>query len=234
MQSSGPRWIFLEEEDEDEDEIVIPDRPKQDHTLVNRLLQAFKEENIHDSVQKYVPLDSLIQVITKTAIHEELNKINKEDEQGAGNFDEGQRLKLASWVSSRARQVFAAVLLCDLSALDLLLTMRLAKRYEFVDDLLPVPGNPGRDADIWLRRFNRKIWTELKLERFHTQQWAVNAATFDQWKLHYEFQDKTVFPFNRIGMPSEDGTFSRVYRIKIHDAHKNFPTPGDVSLELPT
>jgi hypothetical protein len=218
-----------DEEGQDEDDIVLPEQPQQDHWLVNTLLQSSDEATIYDPPRKYIPLDSLERYITETNIDAELRKIENENPQEASKFDQAERLRLASWIFRNARQVFATALQCDLNAVGLLYSMRLARKHKFVDKCLPAPERPNEATLPWPDRFPNLFWDQLKLETFHERQWILNAATFDEDRLHYDLPARTIFPFKSIGVPSEDGTFSRVYRVTIHDAHKKLPSFGDVS-----
>ena len=217
-----------EYEIDEDDDIVLPEQPQQDYTLFNALNSQSEDANIHDPPRKYIPLSAIQSLITRAAVEVELEKMEWDSPTDAQQFTQSQRAMLASWISQHARQVFAITLQCDFRPARLVFAMRMAKKHKFVDGCLPAPDNPSMASASWPDRFHPSIWDALKLEIFTGKQWAFDAAKFENGIMYYDFPAQKVFPFRGIGVASEDGAFSRVHQVKVHDAHHDFPDQGNV------
>lgn len=213
-----------------DDDFVFPEQPQQDHALFYALKSSCESATIHDPPFEYIPLDALETLITQQQIESELRKIEEDNPAEAEKFDRAERAKLAFWVVQNARRIFAISLQCDLKPNMLLYAMRLAKKYQFTDVCLPAPEDPNKASPPWPDRFHYRIWDPRKLEIFNDKQWMFDAAIFDKEILYYDFPARKIFPFKSIGVASEDGTFSRVYQVKVHDAHHNFSDQENVGL----
>lgn len=211
-----------------DDDFEFPEQSQQDHTLFYALQSSYENDTIHDPPRKYLPLNALETLITQQQIESELGKIEKDSPAAAKKFDRAERAKLASWVLQNARRIFAIALQCDLKSDMLVYAMRLAKRHQFTDACLPAPEDPFNAPPPWPDRLHYRIWDPVKLYSFNDKQWKFDAAVFDKDILYYDFPAQKIFPFKSIGAASEDGTFSRVYQVKVHDAHHNFSDQENV------
>lgn len=89
-------------------------------------------------------------------------------------------------------------------------------------------GNPFGKR---LRCFNPSKWQPMSLHHFVAQQWIFLAPYFSQSKddkaQHYVLQDQHILPFTSSDTQKEEseyyGGFAKVFTVRIHDDHHNFP-----------
>ena len=213
---------LVKDKENDLDDLGLLKDAVPDESLAGKILDSFVAGTFQDSVRYYLPEKSIDRLITRIAIENELMKVD---------YDSESRSQLAVWIVDNARKIFAIAIQCDLEPQHLLLSMRLFRKYGFTDTR-NLPIQPPENGTLSLEVFHPQIWTRLKLSNFYEKQWKFLAPVFFQDKYDYDLVADYIFPFTLIEAIPRDGAFSSVYRVSIHEDHRDHPGLQDVRTYL--
>jgi len=132
--------------------------------------------------------------------------------------------ELVEWVDEHAKKLFVIVVLCGVKGANLRDSMRGFHKSHYTDKKLPLQNFEKR-----ISPFVKDVWAEsLMRKRFFTQQWSLLAPVFGL-KYQYNLSGHSILPFTRKDDQPRVGSFGEVYRVVIHDAHREEGIPSTVS-----
>ncbi|KAF2714315.1 hypothetical protein K504DRAFT_528668 [Pleomassaria siparia CBS 279.74] len=203
-----------------------------EESLADRLLASFVSSNFHDPARKYLPTESIGNLVTKEEILKELGRIEKGPQRKDAfvqKFNQAVRQELADWITASAQKTFAICITLTLRPRDLLLSMAFFKSYEFNDESLPLQEPQSSPPDQ--HPFNPKIWTPLRLEDFYEKQWRYLAPVFSPAEYNYDLSCNCIFPFTKDHASPKVGAFGSVCLVKIHKDHQMHHEMDNVAIK---
>ncbi|KAF4625216.1 hypothetical protein G7Y89_g12953 [Cudoniella acicularis] len=180
---------------------------------VSCLEQRLLDAQIPWGTHRFIPADALGRIVTKRAIHEELDRIS---DLSASDIS---LLSHATW--EYARKIFA-ILVCI--GKGKLVSSFLSEG--FTDANLPINIPKGSSQQKkWITPIETfRGWSPRELDDFSRVQWYFLAPIFTRPRTqHYELDDNCVMPFIKdTEHEAQSGGFSDVWEVVIHPAHQKF------------
>ena len=158
------------------------------------------------------------------SVSELLNKENIQAELPVGSEE------LITFIHTRARKSFAITLASGISGPVLRDAMKTFQRYGFTDQFLPI-SEEMKESHCYLENrscshrralnaFHRKPWNGVRLSNFYDIQWKFLSPVFTRDAFRHEFSSHCILPFIGMDMTAKSGTFSQVFKVKIHKDHQ--------------
>ncbi|KAK4097370.1 hypothetical protein N658DRAFT_527113 [Parathielavia hyrcaniae] len=162
--------------------------------------------------QRYVPENTLDQLLTKTMIKEQLSVPE--------NVSEEIQQNLIEYIAENMKKLFAITFFAELRGRELYLAMHgfINSEPEVTDKSLPIM-DPSKHPGF---TFPKSPWPahEHRMLLFKDCQWKFLVPVFTNNALDYEVKRQTILPFQEVeGTKAKEGTFGKVYAVRIHEAH---------------
>lgn len=177
--------------------------------LEQRLLDA----QIPWGTHRFIPADALDRIVTKRAIHEELDRVT---DLSASDIS---LLSHTTW--EYARKIFA-ILVCI--GKGKLVSSFLSEGITDADLPISIPKGSSQQKK-WITPIETcGGWSSRELDDFSRVQWYFLAPIFTKLRTqHYELDDNCVMPFIKdTEHEARSGGFSDVWEVVIHPAHQKF------------
>lgn len=160
------------------------------------------------------------------SVSELLNKENIRAELPIGSEE------LITFIHTKAQKSFAITLVSGVSGPVLRDAMKTFQRYGFTDQFLPI-SEDMKESNCYLENqscshrrtlnaFHRKPWNRVRLSNFYDIQWKFLSPVFTRDAFRHEFSSHCILPFIWMDMTAKSGTFSQVFKVKIHKDHQKF------------
>ena len=179
-------------------------------TLASRIHKERAESKYGDEKKEdYLPEGSLDELLTEETIKEALSRREKLE------LTDHEEQQLVEHIARDLKKVFAISLLADVAEGDqLCIAMYQFKDFSVTDSQLPITSGLSHMV------FNPEVWGTLKAKSFCDKQWMLLVPVFTKKQLSYEIKRQSILPFQGVeGLHSKNGTFGKVYAVKIHHAH---------------
>ncbi|KAK3303131.1 uncharacterized protein B0T15DRAFT_513341 [Chaetomium strumarium] len=187
---------------------ILPNRIhiQQSQSLESRICERFVSSKYgNEREQVYVPEGQLDELITEATIVEQLPD------------DYPEKGELVTFILLRAKKTFAITLLTGLRGYELCQAITRFWLYGITDQNLPVRDLGSNPA------FANPPWSMWKLQQFGETQWGFLVPIFTANKLVYSLERERILPFVGVDSSIRDGSFGRVYQVKVHKAHQRNP-----------
>ncbi|KAI0976452.1 hypothetical protein F4678DRAFT_225952 [Xylaria arbuscula] len=174
-------------------------------------------DKLSDYHSKFLPNDAIDELVTGDNIIREL------DTPRFRGKSQSRRDKLVKWILKDARKLFLIHVYAGLSYDHPDDTFRSLKQFMVqgvTDENLPIHDVGSQDC-LLQQRFH-SCWTSYYLERFSNSQWMFLSPTFIIAEPEYHLHRRHILPFvDKDTQGSKAGAFSTVYKVTIHEAHRD-------------
>lgn len=184
--------------------------------LEDRILDSLvKSEFPPGWMQEYMPEGSLQGLISKQSVIREFSRYGSFSGRRRANRD------LLEFILERAKTVFAISLFAGVNSNQLKRAMMVFKSNSFDDSRLlresPDPRDPQKLP------WSELNWTMVKLLNFSDTRWKFLVPVFQEDKIKYELESRSILPFTLAKEGCKQGAFSNVWKISIHESHLKEP-----------
>ncbi|KAI1313731.1 HET-domain-containing protein [Xylaria venustula] len=182
--------------------------------LQDRITELCTVDKLSDGHKKFLPNNAIDHLVTEKTIIGELDKgIFRDRKQQSKD-------KLIEWILKDAKRLFLIHIRSRLGPDDTFRSLRQFMKQGFTDGKLPI------DFESADRPFNacftKNYWTPSSRELFSDSQWTFLSPMFKNVISDYHLQSRHILPFiEKDSQCSKAGAFSAVYKVTIHEAHRD-------------
>lgn len=167
------------------------------------IIKAQRNSRFDSFSRDFLPFNQIALLVTEERVRKELDEDDVSDD-------------LVTWVVTQAPRMFLATVSSQLLKPYLFYAMRHFHYYEFDDNKLKHDNLNPQDNSV---EFHENIWGLQNLKNFSEAKWRVTAPVFEACENEYCLPAEAILPFTQKGEKSEEGGFSRVFRVTIHPDH---------------
>jgi len=187
-------------------------------SLSDQLLQELevrKDSKSEFDGKEFLPEGCLDDLITYESVLRELGL--KEQDMRKGSDEEG----LVDFILKPpgAKKVFATLMFCGFTEIDLRMAISQFKSINFQDTSLPITEKTKRDIPFFEPTIVNP-WRSMKIRHFCDYQWTFLAPVFSNNSLDLDLQPRHILPFIRATKNIDEGAFGDVHRVTIHESHQ--------------
>lgn len=171
----------------------------------------------------YWPTDVVRRLVTTESVRRELNNANQEYSN-----------ELVEFIVDRAPKLFGILVVAHNEAEMLLQQMRFFRKNGYSDDCLSVeigdsPDNLRSPRSLLekeeLQKLDHQLWGSFYSQKVVDEQWRFLVPKLSTSRENYNFQARTILPFNKVRTDEGDlgGAFSKVYKVTIQPGYLEDP-----------
>lgn len=167
------------------------------------IIKAQRNSRFDSFSRDFLPFNQIALLVTEERVRKELGENDLSDD-------------LVTWVVTKAPRMFLATVSSHLLKPYPFHAMEYFHYYKFDDNKLKHDNLNPQDNS---KEFHENIWEFRNLKSFSEAKWRVTAPVFEACEDEYGLPAQAILPFTRKGEKSEQGGFSRVFRVTIHPDH---------------
>lgn len=191
-------------------------------SLSDQILAKYALGVFDNPPRSFLPSTYVDELITRPALRDVLL-----DEEESEEDPDGE--ELVNFIFDHAKVVFATVVMCGVRRNDLYQAMKRFQEHHFTDQSLPVKEHESKTSPCFKVPLKKReqFWIALNTHAFLRNQFIFLAPIFSKSIFEIKLEPGHILPFTEKSSEPKEGTFSHVYRVKIHDAHR-----GDLELTV--
>lgn len=178
--------------------------------IYQRILEHFVQSTFDNRPEHFLPEGSIDRILDRKSVVDAIGTENI-----IGNN------QLVNFILKKARKLFLIAIYSGLEGETLSRAMRSFEANDLKDTDLPIKDldhehfMPSKDkVDGW-----PELWTPVTFYNLCQAQWRFLAPVFSTDRFFYDFGPRSIIPVVEKGDQCKEGSFSRVFKIKVHEAH---------------
>lgn len=181
---------------------------------------ARHSENSTFDKKEFLPSGTLNGIITAQRVHGRLRSKrdrSSTETQESRQADQAIVDRLANFILTRSKKVFATMLYANLNNRDIRDAMTQFEDLGFNDNHLPLVKDAATFISSTTKRY-RKPWNLFRVDAFCSNQWRFLIPVFDIKQSELSLHTNQILPFTWAAQRGA-GMFGEVYEVTIHPAH---------------
>ncbi|KAI1739891.1 hypothetical protein F4680DRAFT_448505 [Xylaria scruposa] len=162
----------------------------------------------------FLPNDAVNSLVTTDTITAELDKSDLRI------LKESDRDRFIKWIQRDAPKLFLIHIHVGLEPSSIFRSLKRFKKRKFKDTDLPIEDPTTEECHF--KECFKSPWSTWSLRSFCDNQWRFLSPKFESTRTDYTLHVRDIFPFiDKVIEEAQSGGFSNVYKVTIHEAHRD-------------